>query len=138
MSDAGAYAREDLRTTVLIAYGLFLFALVNGFTAVAGVILLYVKRDDARGTLWESHFRNLIRLFWTVVVVVAAATAVALAALGSLIYTLVVTNGNPPPAVVGGLIAAAPFVAFGTFALMARYLYRTIRGLVRAADGEAY
>lgn len=138
MSDAAAYPREDLRTTVLIAYGLFLFALVNGITAIAGVILLYVKRDDARGTLWEGHFRNLIRVFWTVFAVIAAVTAFALPALGSLIYTLVVTNGNPPPAVFGGLIAVAPFFVLGSLGLMIWYLYRTIGGLVRAVDGVAY
>jgi uncharacterized membrane protein len=32
--------------------------------AIIGVVINYVKRDDARGTFLESHFRWQIRTFW--------------------------------------------------------------------------
>lgn len=35
-----------------------------GLTWIAGVIVNYVKRDEARGTWVESHFRWQIRTFW--------------------------------------------------------------------------
>ncbi len=34
-----------------------------------GVILAYIKRDDARGTIWESHFANQIETFWVSLVI---------------------------------------------------------------------
>jgi uncharacterized membrane protein len=35
-----------------------------GWPSIIAVILNYVKRDDARGTWLESHFRWQIRTFW--------------------------------------------------------------------------
>ena len=35
-----------------------------GLTLFAAVIVNYVRRDDARGTWVESHFRWQIRTFW--------------------------------------------------------------------------
>ena len=46
---------------------LFLIACVNGVTAIIGVIIAYVKRRDAVGTIWDSHFNNLILVFWVMV-----------------------------------------------------------------------
>ena len=60
---------KDLRIAALIAYGLCLAAVMNGFTAVVGLVLAYVKRSDARGTVYESHFENLITLFWVSLVI---------------------------------------------------------------------
>lgn len=69
---------QSLITMTLLIYGLFGLAVVLSFVsqgvivtaplvAVAGIIglvLLYVKRDDARGTWLESHYRWLARTFW--------------------------------------------------------------------------
>ena len=57
--------REDsARTMAIIVYLLYLAALINGLTAIIGVILAYVKRDESRGTVYESHFSNAIEVFW--------------------------------------------------------------------------
>ena len=61
---AGAF---DLRVQVIAAYVLFLLAWMNGITALIGVILAYVKRHEASGTIWRSHFDNLILVFWVMV-----------------------------------------------------------------------
>ncbi|CAM5786794.1 DUF4870 family protein [Castellaniella caeni] len=45
---------------ILQAVGMFL----GGLPILVGIIINYVKRDDVRGTLWESHFRWQIRTFW--------------------------------------------------------------------------
>jgi uncharacterized membrane protein len=39
-------------------------AFLIGWPSIIAVILNYVKRDEARGTWLESHFRWQIRTFW--------------------------------------------------------------------------
>lgn len=39
-------------------------AFLVGWPSIIAVILNYVKRDEARGTWLESHFRWQIRTFW--------------------------------------------------------------------------
>ena len=69
---------QSMITITLLIYGLFGLAVVLAFVshgvivtaplvAVAGIIglvLIYVKRDEARGTWLESHYRWLSRTFW--------------------------------------------------------------------------
>ena len=38
--------------------------LVTGIFAIAGLIVAYIKRDDAAGTYLASHYGWLIRTFW--------------------------------------------------------------------------
>ena len=51
---------------VLGAGVLYLFGghLAGGLFWIAGLIVAYVKRDDAKGTWAESHFRWVIGTFW--------------------------------------------------------------------------
>lgn len=56
-SDAG-------KDTAALIYLLQLLGLVTGLTAVAAVIVNYVKWDDVRGTWLDSHFRWQVRTFW--------------------------------------------------------------------------
>lgn len=54
-----------LRRLTHILYALYaIFWLTGGITALIAIIVGYVKRDDVRGTLYESHFRWQIRSFW--------------------------------------------------------------------------
>ena len=55
---------ESLRTLTLVVYILQGVSLFVGVTAVVGIIINYVKRDEAAGTLWQSHFAWQIRSFW--------------------------------------------------------------------------
>lgn len=138
MSDASAARDSDLRTILLIAYGLFVLAIFNGASAIAGVVLVYVKRDEARGTLWQSHFQNLIRVFWISLSIALVALTVALQAFGGLAFSLFATNGNPPPALIGGLVALVPLFYVGGIVFLIWYLYRTLRGFMRAIDSRPY
>lgn len=69
--------RNDLRTTLIVIYGLNLAALLAIIvppavvTPLLAVILAYIKRGDARGTLWENHFAFAIRGFWAWLIVLA-------------------------------------------------------------------
>lgn len=57
-------AFERLKTITAVVYALQAMAYFTGLTALVGVIVNYVKRDDVRGTWLESHFRWQIRTFW--------------------------------------------------------------------------
>ncbi len=35
-----------------------------GITAIVGIVINYVKKEDAAGTVYESHFDWQIRTFW--------------------------------------------------------------------------
>ena len=54
----------SLKTLTMVVYGLQVLSVFVGFTAIVGVIINYVKRDEAMGTLYESHFDWQIRTFW--------------------------------------------------------------------------
>jgi uncharacterized membrane protein len=102
---------SDTRTLAIIVYGLYLGALFTAGTAgLVGVILAYVKRDEARGTVWESHFENAIRAFWIWFILMAIG---------------IVTSWF----LIGFVVIAAAFVYF---------LYRTIKGLLAAVDSRPY
>jgi uncharacterized membrane protein len=53
-----------LKNIALVVYLLQALSFLWGITAIVGIIVNYVKRDDARGTVYESHFDWQIRTFW--------------------------------------------------------------------------
>jgi uncharacterized membrane protein len=54
----------SLKTLTMVVYALQVLSVFVGITAIVGVIINYVKRDDAAGTLYASHFDWQIRTFW--------------------------------------------------------------------------
>ncbi|WP_426956936.1 DUF4870 family protein [Muricoccus radiodurans] len=59
-----APADAPLRNITIIVHALYAASLVLGFTGIVGVVIAYLKRDEARGTIWESHMTYAIRTFW--------------------------------------------------------------------------
>src|SRR5436190_23458116 len=60
-----AYALFGTAAVVaLISHGFPFAAPLMGIIGIAGLIVAYVKRDDAQGTWVASHLRWLIRTFW--------------------------------------------------------------------------
>jgi uncharacterized membrane protein len=99
------------RTMAIVAYVLFLVGLPTLHLAtIAGVILGYVQRDEARGTVWQSHFDAIISTFWISLAVGIVSGILCLIGIG--------------------------FVMLGILVLW--FLYRTIRGLVHAIDSKPY
>ena len=96
--------------TGLLTPALIVTAFLTGWPSIIAVILNYLKRDEARGTFLESHFRWQIRTFWFALFWVAIAWL--------LIFTLF---GIP--------FAAAIFVIAGLWVL-----YRIARGWLRLND----
>jgi uncharacterized membrane protein len=60
-----AYALFGVAAVVaLVSSGFPAVAPLMGLVGIAGLIVAYVKRGDARGTWVASHFTWLIRTFW--------------------------------------------------------------------------
>lgn len=57
-------AAEEAKKMVLIVNILYACSFVVGFTSIGALVLAYMKRASAVGTLWESHFTYAIRTFW--------------------------------------------------------------------------
>jgi len=55
---------QSLKTIATVVYALQAAGFFVGITWIVAVIMDYVKKDDARGTWLESHFRWQIRTFW--------------------------------------------------------------------------
>lgn len=121
----------DARLFALVCYGLFLGALATGFTAIVGMVLAYIKRGDTRGTIWESHFTALIRLFWVGIAVFIVWVALVIGGVVGLISN--VDHDTIPP-----LAALFPVAWLISLVYLVWYVYRTVRGLLRALDGKAY
>lgn len=58
----------SLRNLTHLIYGLFAASLLSGglfgLACIAAVVLAYLKRGDAAGTIYASHFDWVIRTFW--------------------------------------------------------------------------
>jgi uncharacterized membrane protein len=57
----------SLRTVSMIVYGLFALGFVTSglftFATLAAIIIIYIKRADAAGTVYATHFDWLISTF---------------------------------------------------------------------------
>jgi uncharacterized membrane protein len=133
MSDTG-----DERNWVLATYGLFLIAPASsGLTALIGVILAHLRRDAARGSLYESHYRNLILVFWVWLAFMLLAGAFAFAGLAGIVLSLM----QPWPFKVFGLYHGALTLGLLILAFVIVsiwYYWRLLSGLIRALDDKPY
>lgn len=55
---------KSLKTLTTIIYALYAASFFVGITAIAAIVMNYVKKEDVAGTFLESHFRWQIRTFW--------------------------------------------------------------------------
>ncbi len=87
-------------------------AFVFGVPSIVAVILNYVKRSEARGTLLESHFRWQIRTFW---------------------FTLLwcIVGGLMIATFIGAIVGVPLLVVVGFWVA-----YRVIRGWLALKDGK--
>jgi uncharacterized membrane protein len=122
----------SLRQMAMIAYGMLLAACVIGVTAIIAVIIAYIKRGDASGTVWQSHYRNVIVVFWVMFAAFAAGLMSFPIALGLFVAQDFAWSWLPAFSVpVLFWLLVFPI-------LLIWFLYRTIRGLVRASESRAY
>ena len=101
---------DSNRTMAIIVYLLYLAALINGVTAFIGVIIAYVKRDDAYGSVWETHYANAIEIFWIFFIGMIVVVPLCFVLIG-----------------------------FPMLAVLYIYvIFRTVKGLMRASEGRPY
>jgi uncharacterized membrane protein len=55
---------ENAKSNVVIAYIFMLLGVFTGVFWLIGAIWAMVKADEARGTLFEDHYANIISTFW--------------------------------------------------------------------------
>lgn len=123
---------EGLRQMAMIAYGLLLAACVVGVTSIVAVIIAYIKREDARGTVWQSHYRNVIVIFW----VMFAAFVIGLMTFPLALGLFFAKDFAWPWLSALSLPVLFWLLVFPLLAIW--FLYRIIRGLIRASDNQAY
>ena len=126
------------RNSVLVAYGLYLLgAMTGGLTTLAGMILAMVRLDSARGTLFETHYRNMILVFWIWLAVVVGAGAMVLTGVAGVAFSVFAVGP------LGGLALipagfALGLIGLGVLATCVWYYWRLVRGLVLAVDDKPY
>jgi uncharacterized membrane protein len=124
------------RSWALATYGLFLIAPASsGITVLIGVILAHLRLDQARGTLYESHYRNLILVFWVWLVVALAAASLAFAGLAGLVLSLM--QSWPGFALYHSTLMLG-LVFLGVVLTCFWYYWRLIRGFIRILDDKPY
>ena len=55
---------KSLRSLTQVVYVLYALSYFTGITAIIGIIINYIKKEEVAGTWLESHFRWQIRTFW--------------------------------------------------------------------------
>jgi uncharacterized membrane protein len=125
------------RNSVLVAYGLYLLgAMTGGLTTLIGTVLAHIRLSEARGTLYESHYRNLILIFWVWLVVIVVAGSVVLAGVAGVAFSLFAWPVFGLALIPFGLAVWLMGLAIvGTFLW---YYWRLVRGLVLVVDGKPY
>lgn len=56
--------QHKLKQLTFIVYILYALSVFAGITAIAAIIVNYIKRDEVQGTYLATHFRWQIRTFW--------------------------------------------------------------------------
>lgn len=82
---------SDVKNYVFIAYVTYAVGLLILFTPVVGVIMAYVKRDEAQGSIYASHIDYLIKTFWVSLVGTVLGTFTTLILIGWLILLVTAT-----------------------------------------------
>jgi uncharacterized membrane protein len=89
-------------------------AFLIGWPSIIAVVLNYVKRDDARGTWVESHFKWQIRTFWFGLLWVSLCVLFVVFTLG-----------------IGLLVVWLPLILVAIW-----FIYRVARGWIALNDGR--
>jgi len=77
--------QKELRDMAALVYALYAASLLVGVTLIGGVVVAYLKRDEAAGTWLESHYRWQIRTFWWTLLWCAVGTLTLLILVGFLV-----------------------------------------------------
>lgn len=73
----------------IFVYALYAASLIVGVTAIVGIIVCHVKRDDTAGTWLDSHFLWQMRTFWYGLLWAAVGSVLTLIMIGWLVLAAV-------------------------------------------------
>ena len=145
LNDApGVYESGQERLLVLLAYGLFLIAPPSGgLTGLIGVIIAHVRLAHARGSIHESHYRNQIRVFWTMLICALVMMTLFTFAMGFSIFSLAWPFSFGWPILPGMMVGAGwamvlPLAGLFSLLLVVWYYWRLLFGFVRELDDKPY
>jgi uncharacterized membrane protein len=142
--DSGSVRYDSERLMVLLSYGLFLIApAMGGLTCVIAIIIAHVRLAHAAGTWLESHYRNQIRVFWTMLVYALALMVLFSFGLGYSVTALLWPFSPGWPFWTGfglglGWAMLLPLVGVLSLIMGVWYYWRMLSGFVRALDDRAY
>lgn len=88
VSSSGFKLDGSPRSMTMIAYGLYLGGFIIPFLPIAAIVLAYIKKGEAAGTLWATHFENLIFTFWVSLGVVLVSIVLMIVGIGFLTMLL--------------------------------------------------
>ena len=104
-------------TALVSAGGVVVAAPLVGLLGIIGVIVAYVKRDEAQGTWVASHLRWLIRTFWY---------STLWGVVGGVVFVLLFI-----------VFLLGPLLAWGIWGLTSLWvIYRVVRGYLRFKDSQ--
>lgn len=81
---------DSSQRLTLIIYILYLASFFIGITAIAAIIINYLKKDEVANTYLASHFRWQMRTFWFAVLWAAIGFITVFLAIG---YVILLANG---------------------------------------------
>ncbi len=55
---------QSAKSLTTIIYALYAASFLFGISAIAAIMMNYIKKEDVAGTFLESHFRWQMRTFW--------------------------------------------------------------------------
>jgi uncharacterized membrane protein len=108
---------QDLRRIALLDYALHIAGplLSMGLLSIIALMINYIRRDDARGTIYESHMNWMIHTFWWTLFWVIV----------SFVPTLIL------------VVVSFGLLHFLFLVPVLWYLYRMVKGLLRLNEGRA-
>ncbi|CAM2982578.1 DUF4870 family protein [Acinetobacter celticus] len=120
--------KDPNRSLTIALYVLYIVAIFTaGILAVVALIINYIKFNDVKGSIFESHFTWQIRtfwwyLFWNVMAFVP--------------FFFVFFTGENPNAFVGVAFGASVFCVAVIGLSWVWIVYRAIKGLIRVNDNQ--
>ena len=109
-SNSTASKEDAAKTNALIAYGLMVIGLFTGIFWIIGVVWAMVKKEDAKGTIFEDHYSNIIKTFW---------------------WGFILT-------IIGVMLAFMVVGYFIIIAVFIMSIYKIIKGLAKITSNKAY
>jgi uncharacterized membrane protein len=137
MNETAPATADQERLLVILAYGLYLLSFAGGFSLLVGAIIAVVRKPHALGSIYESHYRNMLVV---VIVMLAFGGMLAAAAMAGLLNLLFAFWAYPTslfwPLSLSAL--ALPVAAFCSLFLGLWFYWRVLRGFILVLDEKPY